>query len=339
MKLKHQILLHSVFWVLFMGLPITRDLMFDRNLPGLGYMILVFGLMNIVNFYTCFFFINQYVLKNTRGLKFLWWLLPFVIIFTLLRYYSGQWLDQYFPNPDGKEYGWYIYMIQDFINTLVYTVISLLITFFVGWLQTQKQKDELIKQKQEAEIALLRSQINPHFLFNTLNNLYSLVYRKSDEAPGALMKLSDILRYMLYESNTEKVALDNELTYITSYIELQQLRLHTPNFIRYNLQGDPHGKLIAPMVLITFIENAFKHGSKQVEAPGIIINIDCRNSKFEFEIISYLNNNELTHKDPQKGIGMQNVKRRLELIYPGRHALSVNVSEQTFNVKLSLTER
>ncbi len=338
MKLKYQIILHTIFWVLFMGLPVTRDLMFDRHQPGLGYMILIFGLTNVVNFYTCFFFINQYVLRNTKGLRFLWWLLPFVIIFTLLRYYSGQWVISYFPDPEDKEYGWYLYIIQDFINTLVYTVISLLITFFVGWLQTQKQKDELIQQKQEAEIALLRSQINPHFLFNTLNNLYSLVYRKSDDAPGALMKLSDILRYMLYESNTGKVALDKELTYITSYIELQQLRLQKPNFIRVNLQGDPHGKLIAPMVLITFIENAFKHGSKQVESPGIMINIDCRDTKFEFEITSYLNDGQQTHKDPQKGIGLQNVKRRLELIYPGRHTLAVNVREQTFQVKLSLTE-
>jgi len=338
MKLKYQILLHSIFWLLFMGLPITRDIMFDSNVPGLGYMFLVFGLTNILNFYICFFFINQYVLKNTSSLKYLWWLLPVVIGFTVFRYYSGVLLDHYFPDPEDKHYAWYMYMMQDFINTLVYTVISLLIAFFVGWVQTQKQKDELTKQNQQAEIALLRSQINPHFLFNTLNNLYSLVYRKSDEAPGALMKLSDILRYMLYESNTDKVFLEKEIIYIRSYIELQQLRIKTPNFIKFTLKGEPDGKLIPPMLLITFIENAFKHGCKNVEAPGIIINMDCSDSQFNFEITSYLVEREQFNKDPQKGIGLQNVKRRLELTYPGKHDLVVTAGPATFNVKLSLKE-
>jgi two-component system LytT family sensor kinase len=214
----------------------------------------------------------------------------------------------------------------------------LLITFFVGWIKAQKQKDELEKQSQQAEIALLRSQINPHFLFNTLNNLYSLVYRKSDEAPGALMKLSDILRYMLYESNTEKVLLEKEITYIKSYIELQQLRITTPNFIQFTLKGAPEGKLIPPMLLITFIENAFKHGNKNVDAPGIIINIDCEGGSFLFDIKSYLNESEVQTKDPQQGIGMQNVKRRLELTYRGKHELFAGIEGNTYHVKLNLKE-
>lgn len=338
MKLKYQILLHSMFWLIFLGLPITQDVMLERDHPGLIYIVLTFGLLNILNFYSCFFFINRYVLKSARSLRYLWWLIPLIIGFTLLRFYSGQVLEHYFAQPDDKHYAWYMYMIQDFINTMVYSVLSLMIAFFVGWLTTSKQKDELTKQSQQAEIALLRSQINPHFLFNTLNNLYSLVYRKSDQAPGALMKLSDILRYMLYESNTEKVHLEKEIAYIKSYIELQQLRIKTPNFIQFTLEGDPENKLIPPMLLITFIENAFKHGSKNIEAPGIIINMDCRDSQFNFEITNHLTDNDARTKDPQKGIGLQNVKRRLELMYPGKHELVVNITPQNYNVKLSLKE-
>ncbi len=338
MKLKHHILLHSVFWLLFLGLPITSSIITEMGHPGLFEYLFVFGLTNILNFYICFLFINKNVMKSTQTLRYMWWLIPVVIVFTAIRFYAGQVLDHYYAKPDDEIVAWYIDIMQYFVTTLIYTVISLLITFFVGWIKAQKQKDELEKQSQQAEIALLRSQINPHFLFNTLNNLYSLVYRKSDEAPGALMKLSDILRYMLYESNTEKVFLEKEITYIKSYIELQQLRINTPNFIKFDLKGQTEGKLIPPMLLITFIENAFKHGSKSVEAPGIIININCEGSRFFFEITSFLSENENQSKDPQKGIGMQNVKRRLEITYPGKHELTAGIEGNTYHVKLILKE-
>jgi two-component system, LytTR family, sensor kinase len=152
------------------------------------------------------------------------------------------------------------------------------------------------------------------------------------------MKLSEILRYMLYNSNTEKVLLEKEITYIRSFIELQQLRLSTPNFIKLDVQGSVEGKLIPPMLLITFVENAFKHGSKNIPAPGIIIAIHCIDDEFTFEITSYIANGQMQNKDPHKGIGLQNVKRRLELLYPGRHDLLVGYGEDKFYVKLRIDE-
>lgn len=338
MKLKHHILLHSLFWLLFLGLPITTSIITQMEHPGLEIYLLVYGAMNILNFYTCFTFVSKNVIKSMRALKYLWWLVPVLIIFTILRHYSGEILDYYYVYPDEDKYPWYIGMMQYFVTTLIYTVISVMISFFVGWIKAQQQKDELQKQSQQAEIALLRSQINPHFLFNTLNNLYSLVYRKSDEAPGALMKLSDILRYVLYECNTDKVSLKKELTYIQSYIELQQMRINTQNFIQFNITGNPEGKRISPMLLTTFIENAIKHGNKNVKAPGIIIDINCEDRIFKLQIINYLSENESINKDPQKGIGMQNVRRRLELIYPERHELSINIRQNAYYVKLTLLE-
>jgi LytS/YehU family sensor histidine kinase len=338
MKLKHHILLHSVFWLLFLGLPVTSSIISEKDQPGLIQYLIAFGVLNILNFYSCFFLTNKKVMQNSKSLSYIWWVVPIIFVFATLRYYTGTVIDHYYENLEQIKVAWYIDFLQYTITSLVYTVISVLITFFVGWIQSQKQKDELEKQSQQAEIALLRSQINPHFLFNTLNNLYSLVYRKSDEAPGALMRLSDILRYMLYESNTEKVNLEKEITYIKSYIELQQLRINTPNFISFNLEGCPQNKLIPPMLLITFIENAFKHGSKGVEAPGIIINIDCSKGQLLFEVTNYLQESEAVSKDPQKGIGMQNVKRRLELTYPGKYELTTGIVNNTFNVKLILKE-
>jgi two-component system, LytTR family, sensor kinase len=338
MKLKHHILLHTLFWLLFLGLPLTSALLSEKDSPGLYPYLILFGSINILNFYTCYFLISRFVLKSSRSLKNLWILIPVIIVFASLRMLGEAFVGYLSHTTDSQPMFWYIALIRHCINTLIYTVISLLITFFVGWVSAQKQKDELEKQNQRSELALLRSQINPHFLFNTLNNLYSLVYRKSDDAPGALMKLSEILRYMLHDSNAEKVPMEKEITYIRSYIELQQLRLSTPNFIELDVRGNVEGKLIPPMLLITFIENAFKHGSKNIPAPGIIISIHCIEDEFTFEITSYLVNGQVQQKDPQKGIGLQNVKRRLELLYPGRHDLLVGLGENKFYVKLRIDE-
>jgi two-component system, LytTR family, sensor kinase len=337
MKLKHHILLHSVFWILFLGLPIASAVLAEKESPGLIPDLIMFGIITVLNFYTCYFIIIHYILKNTRSLKFLWLLLPVLVLFTGLRS-VGEHVITYYYIAEMKPYAWYLEIIRHFVNTLIYTVVSLLITFFVGWVNVQKQKDELVKQNQQAELDLLRSQINPHFLFNTLNNLYSLVYSKSEEAPGALMKLSEILRYMLYDSNAEKVKLEKEITYIRSFIELQQLRLSTPDFIKFTVDGNLEDRLIPPMLLITFVENAFKHGNKNVPAPGIIVSIKNFKDEFVFEITSYLVSGQLQNKDPNKGIGLQNVKRRLELMYPGHHDLAVGLSEDKFHVKLRIDE-
>lgn len=338
MKLKHHILVHTIFWLLFLGLPVTSSLLSEKASPGLLQYLVVFGLLNLLNFYACYFFISLFVLKNARSLRLLWILLPVLIFFTCLRIFA-EYTIEYLYNPEGTAaMTWYISAIRHAINTLIFTVISTLITFFFGWIKSQKQKNDLEKQNQQAELAILRSQINPHFLFNTLNNLYSLVYRKSDEAPGALMKLSDILRYMLYESAAEKVELDKEIAYIRSFIELQQLRLSTPDFIKLNIKGNSGGRLIPPMLLITFVENAFKHGNKGVTAPGIVINIENNSDEFIFEISSFLAKGQLQNKDPNRGIGLQNVKRRLELMYPGRHDLLVGFGEEKFYVKLRIDE-
>lgn len=338
MKTRHHILIHAIVWLLFLGLPITSTLMMEKGSTGVYLYITLFGALNVMNFYLCYFLINGYVLKSRNSLKNLWLLLPVIVIFAGLRMFTDWMIGHYWPDQDLPDVGWYIALIRHLINTLIYTVISLFITFIVGWIKTQKQKDELEKQNQHAELALLHSQINPHFLFNTLNNLYSLVYRKSPGAPDALMKLSDILRYMLYSSNSEKVPLEKEIAYIRSYIELQQLRLSTPDFIKLEVSGSIEGKEIPPMLLITFIENAFKHGNKAVKAPGIIIAICNNDEEFTFEITSYMVNGQLQNKDPQKGIGLQNVKRRLELIYPGRHDLLLGLGEDKFYVKLRINE-
>ena len=210
---------------------------------------------------------------------------------------------------------------------------------FAGQIQATRPiiavRDELINQQQASELALVRSQVNPHFLFNTLNNIYSLVYRKSDEAPGAVMKLSSIMRYMMYDSSSQKVPLEKEIEYLKSYIELQNLRTKYPDFVSLKIEGITEDQMIAPMLLISFVENAFKHGSKK-NRPGIFLHLSTLNGKINFEVINYLKKAVSSDADPIGGIGLNMIRRRLELIYPGKHKLAISQDEETFRINLEI---
>jgi len=193
----------------------------------------------------------------------------------------------------------------------------------------------LIKQRQAGEIALLRSQINPHFLFNTLNNIYSLVYNQSAEAPEAVMKLSSIMRYMLYDSNTDFVPVIKEVEYLNSFIELQQLRITQKGFVELKVFGTMENRTIAPMLLIPFVENAFKHGEKNHE-PGITIHIYLEHDRFIFTVSNYIKGNNQAPLEETGGFGLHNIERRLGLLYPDKHELKINMSENKFSLELTI---
>ncbi len=217
---------------------------------------------------------------------------------------------------------------------LIYGIYSLLIQLTVRWFESQKLKSELLLQTKASELALLRSQINPHFLFNTLNNIYSLVYKKSDDAPEALMKMSSIMRYMLYDATSDQVLLEKEIEYLQSFIELEKLRVHQKNFVEMNIAGSIEGRIIAPMMLIPFVENAFKHGNKTCPAPGIRINLFIDPQWIQFEIINCIRRNADGRHDEVGGIGLHNIRRRLEILYPTRHKLEITQTEVSYSVLL-----
>jgi two-component system, LytTR family, sensor kinase len=222
------------------------------------------------------------------------------------------------------------------VQSFVFTAFAFLLRSTYEWFINQKQRSELLNQNQASELALLRYQINPHFLFNTLNNIYSLVYKKDDKAPDAVMKLSEILHYTLYKANAEMVQLDNEILYLKSFIELQTLRVSDPNFVSFTVEGYAGGKTIVPMLLLPFVENAFKHCKKEVQGPGIIIHILINNDFIEFRCKNYISENNQANKDDIGGIGLQNIKRRIELLYTKMHILEINKTDTEFNVYLKL---
>jgi len=218
---------------------------------------------------------------------------------------------------------------------IIIGIYAVLIRYMIKSFESQKLRDELINQRQASELALLRSQVNPHFLFNTLNNIYSLVYKKSDEAPAAVMKLSSIMRYMFYDATSDKVPLEKEIEYLKSFIELQKLRIKNPDFVSLHIEGNAEGHSIAPMLLISFIENAFKHGSRKKQ-PGIIVRLSVLTDRINFEVINYLKTTTLSLNKYESGTGLTNIRRRLELMYPDKHNLLIYEDAETFRINLEI---
>ncbi len=223
-----------------------------------------------------------------------------------------------------------------FLDNLFFTAAYLLygvVFYFVryAWHKEVEQKD-LLLQNRQAELSFLRSQINPHFLFNSLNNIYSLVYDHSPNALPAIAGLSELLRYMLYD-NKELVPLEKELAYIEKYIGLQKLRFEHPVEAQLQVKGNISAVTIAPLLLVPFIENAFKHGDFAEGGRGLDASLYAVGNKVYFYCF---NTKGLGQKDAGGGIGLANIQRRLQLLYPGRHALQIEDNQHSFTVNLEL---
>ncbi len=225
-----------------------------------------------------------------------------------------------------------------FFNIYVMTFIFASVKMFEYWYYNQMQNKELQKQKMESELKFLKSQIHPHFLFNTLNNLYALTLDRSEKAPEVVVKLSDLLSYMLYECNADYVALDKEVQLLKDYLDLEKIRYHNELNCDFATTGDVGSKFIPPLLLLPFVENAFKHGlSKKAESPWIRIRLNVDEEFLNFMV----ENNKPTKEQVDEaryteGIGLQNVRRRLELIYGENYALEVRSKKELFGIYLKI---
>ena len=230
---------------------------------------------------------------------------------------------------------------QSFLGTLYDGIDYALFVIAFGsghlirsYIRQSKQISQLEEDKLKTEIDFLKSQINPHMLFNTLNTIYSHSLSNSRKTPEMILKLSDIMRYMLYETDEEQVTLAKELEYIEDYVSMQQLRIGSRGKVNLNVDGDPDELTIAPMLLISFIENSFKHSMDSMSSE-IEIQIEFKIDQGKLEL-SVKNNYEKNEGLSTGGIGNRNVKKRLELLYPDRHDLSIEKDEQNYLVKLEL---
>jgi LytS/YehU family sensor histidine kinase len=236
--------------------------------------------------------------------------------------------------PERFQHMLYLLTIRDALSSgIVILLLSGVIKLGHSLFISEKQKKLLENERLNAELNFLKLQINPHFLFNTLNSIYSQAHFKSEQTEYSILKFSRIMRYVLYESAVEKIALSQDLEYISNYIDLQLLRLSKNITVQYNVTGPVAGLSIAPLLLITFIENAFKHGISYTTPSEIKIAIAVTGKELSLTVenaVTQLN------RGSAGGVGLINARRRLDVLYPGRHLLDVVTTDHLYIVKLKI---
>ncbi len=239
-----------------------------------------------------------------------------------------------------------LYFLSDALNhfewRMVYNMIGILVLVLFVSSALKVAGDSFTRRQQEkdAELKLLKAQLNPHFLFNTLNNLYGLSVVKSDKLPNLMLKLSDLLRYSLYDTKDKFVPLEKEITYLENYISLENIRLEDKTNIKFKKNGTITNKMIAPMLLIVFVENAFKHiGNRKDEESLVHVDLNIEDDVLKFNCINSFDplSKKVTNMEKGKsGIGLQNAKKRLSLMYPDKHELKILEKDTIFSVDLTL---
>ena len=261
-----------------------------------------------------------------------------VLVFAFIGMLALMALYQVFPYPFGSTSFWStktVYMLVD----LIYVASPLVaIKMTQRFLKQERMTTKLREEKTEAELQILKNQLQPHFLFNTLNNIYGMVISGEKNAGEAILKLSDMISYMLYECNTDNIELEKEVTLLSNYIELEKIRYGNRLELSFEKKGDLKGKLIPPLLLVPFVENAFKHGvSKDETTPWVRIHLQVEENRLTFLIENSLPKGLEVQSTPlRSGFGIENVKKRLELLYPNRHELALSKSD-TYLVNLKIT--
>lgn len=339
MKGRTVILIHILFWTIASIIPHIILLASSPAMPrGLIIYQTATQLYYILVFYFIYFFISPVTIGSSRKLTTVLIIFGTSVVFLFfLKLGKVVMIDSRY-SLNLTQYGVYSpgHYASDILYIIFYSAFAVLIKMLVKWYDDRKAADEKLIQDHKFELELLKAQLNPHFFFNTLNNIYSLVYKKSDEAPAALMKMSDIMRYMLYESRAEKVPLEKELEYLEDYIELQKLRYTNAGFIDYSVEGDISNHQIPPMLLLSFAENAFKHGKKRVSNPGIVIRIKANEKILNFIVSNYIIEHMEKGGEGNTGIGLKNIRRRLELLYPKSHDLTIFVKDGRYTLNLNI---
>lgn len=324
-------LLHLSYWFMYLlvisGLLLVVDHKKVNVISPAFFGATIPAVLGFYGFYTVVF--DRFLAKR-RLLKAL---LSIIIISVAAAVITEVFLQLLF-NVDGS------------LNTIIFSglfisfiafvsgMVALVIKGFITWYNDIQLKLELSRKNHEAELALIRAQINPHFLFNTINNIDTMIKKDAPAASNYLNKLSDIMRFALYESKTEKVPLAKEISYIDKYIELQKIRTSNENFVKYEVQGDTGSIAIEPMLLIPFVENAFKHSENKKIQEAIRIFIKSDLNRLHFECMNAYSASQKNLS--QGGLGNGLIKRRLELLFPNKHTFEITNTGGYYTVKLEV---
>jgi sensor histidine kinase YesM len=329
--------IHIFIWLfaIFANLPyydIRRDI---PQMQIVAYIIAFLYLM--VVFYLFYlvlvpFFLDRKKITEFFGISFLIVLVMPFFGYTIL-YLSRALFEGTFHNFYNG-YSLKTHM-SGYFPVLTAAVFGSFFKVIINWFKTLSQKAELDKQKLAVELDLLKSKLNPHFLFNTLNNIDSLIHQNSEEASAALIRLSDMMRYLTYETSSDVVDLKREMEYIRNFIELYRIRIKTPEDIRFEVEGDLN-LMISPALFVPLIENAFKFASFKMKKPCVDIRLSSHSGVVVFEISNYYENNTIVSNTGHSGYGIINLKKRLDLTYPDNYQLIIESGDFLYQIKLTI---
>ena len=349
----NKILFHSIIWTFFI---LTSLIQFYESPFRINNDFYVQWITGIILFYLNYFYLVPVLLLEKKYWLYFTFVLTLVLLFMIIRinYFIPEFNHVRPANmlppkimPDGptdfikgerriimaRKQPLFFKIGPSLFYILILT-ISAIIRTLTEFYNNQQNKLIAETHRTNTELIYLRKQTNPHFLFNSLNSIYSLAHKKSDLVPDAIVTLSELMRYMLYETDNKTVALEKEINYIQNYIELQKLRLNDIEDIIINVHGDTKNRFIEPLLLISFVENAFKYGTDYKGAAHVKIKIFIHENSLDFWIENTI---EDYRKDPENsGIGLVNIKNRLDLLYPNAHELDIKQDNQYYRVHLNL---
>jgi two-component system, LytTR family, sensor kinase len=352
MKKSFVFLINIGFWVCYSILIVILLVVYNRSTPpGADHVARVENaLANLLLFAVipsviCYF--SYYLLLFPRYLqqKKFFLAIVFGLLIAVGTAVSGYWLHRYFiesgrvidmdnGGKNGRSTALTVILVMTGIGSIA-GIVALFIKGFITWIDEIKLKELLKEKNYEMEMALVKSQLDPHLLFNTINNIDALILKDAVKASNYLNKLSGIMRFILYETKTDQILLYKEVEYLEKYIALQKIRTTNLNYVHFSVTGVMGNKLIAPMVFIPFIENAFKHTHNKKIENAITININVHDESIQL-VCANRYDPAASVRQPDSGLGNELIRRRLELLYNGKHSLRVDKTNELYTIYLTI---
>jgi len=348
---KLSILLHVIAWTIFIILPLYFLIFYSQHDSSFLYRVYTQTGIYVLIFYLNYlwlipkFFIRgnkkYYFLSATALIVAFYFVIEISDTYIFPRKMEDKKMEAAFdklskeahiPRPSRQ---WHMY--NYLLSSSLITGFCLGLRLTNKYIENEKQRKELEKERLNSELAFLKNQISPHFFFNTLNNIYSLVQINTDDAQRSILKLSKLMRYLLYETEHGNIQLSQEIEFMKNYLDLMKLRLTSKVELKVSFPDKYMDTAIPPLLFIPFIENAFKHGISYRDTSFVHINIEVDNQDILFTC-----NNSIAKKTDEaadSGIGLENIKKRLMLLFPESHSLIVNQTEHTFNVTLKINQK
>jgi len=333
---------HVIFWVIYTSFFAIVYGSFEEDYSRQFQHVWLDAIVQIPAVYLVLYGLMPKLLFKGKYGRFFGALLVIILIFSALDWFVYVVIQKplLWPEDFSEPVLWNVRKIFK-TTAKIYPVVVLAIVskWFKYWYREQKNNQQLAEEKLQAELNFLKAQIHPHFLFNTLNNLYALTLKGSKDAPEVVLKLSDLLNYMLYECSADIVSLEKEVKLVDDYILLEKIRYGDRLEVNFNKSADIGDIQLAPLMILPFVENAFKHGvSEELDKSWISIGLHRKGELLTLKVENSktIQHEQDDHFEYKKGIGLKNVKRRLEILYPEGYSLDIHQSHESFLVVLKL---